>query len=103
MQKAIGYNPHTKPVKEKRSLSFDPIFNQVQKLRCCTEIAGAVYHSSINNVCGGSLAAEFSILNGGRLEVAAAPLSYVLMAAVRASLTALSIQLTIDYEYRECM
>ena len=76
LQEAIGYNPHTKPVKEKRSLSFDPIFNQVQKLRCCTEIAGAVYHRPVHNVCGGSLAAEFSILNGGRLEVAAAPLSY---------------------------
>ena len=40
------------------------------------QIAGAIYHRPINNVCGGSLAAEFSILNGGRLEVTAAALSY---------------------------
>ena len=75
LQKAIGYNPHTKPVKEKCSLSFDPIFNQVQKLRRCTKVTGAVYHSPINDVRGGGLAAEFSIFNGGRLEVTVAPLS----------------------------
>ena len=40
------------------------------------EITGAIYHRPVHNVCGGSLAAEFSILNVGRLEVAAAPLSY---------------------------
>ena len=65
-----------KTAKEKHSLIFYPIFNKVQKLRCCTQITGAVYRSSVYNVCGDSLPAEQSILNGGRLEVAAAPLSY---------------------------
>ena len=76
LEEAIGNNPHTKPVEEKCSLVFDPIFDNVQKLRCCAQIAGAIYHSPVHNVCGCGLAAEFSIVNGGRLEVAAAPLSY---------------------------
>ena len=40
------------------------------------QIAGAIYHSPVHNMCGCGLAAEFSTPNGGRVEVAAAPLSY---------------------------
>ena len=76
LEGAVWYNPQTKPASKKRSFIFDPIFNKVQKLRCCTKITGAVYRGPVHNMCGGSLAAKFSILNVGRLEVTVAPLSY---------------------------
>ena len=76
LQWAIWNNPQTKVTNQKCSLIFNPIFNEVQKLRCCTCITGAIYHAPVYDMRGGGLATEFSIFDSGRLEVAAALLSY---------------------------
>ena len=76
LQGTFVNNLQTKVTNQKCSLVFNPIFNQVQKLRCCICITGALYCTPVYNMCGGSLTAELSIFDRGRLEVTAALLSY---------------------------
>ena len=76
LQGTFRNNPQTKVTNQKRSLIFNPIFNKVQKFSCCTCITGAIYHTPVYDMSGGGLATEFSIFDSGRLEVAAALLSY---------------------------
>ena len=76
LQGTVRNNPQTEAASKKCSFIFQPILNKVQTFRCCLRIAGAIYCAPVYNVSSGSLAAELSLLNGGGLEVTAAPLPY---------------------------
>ena len=74
LQGTIRNNPQTKTKYTKCSLIFEPIVNEVKKLRSSVQFTGAIYQAPVHNVCGGCLAAEFPTVDGGGLEVTVAAL-----------------------------
>ena len=74
LQGTIRKNPQTKTKYTKCSLIFEPVVNEVKKLRSSVHFTGAIYQAPVHNVCGGCLAAEFPTVDGGGLEVTVAAL-----------------------------